>query len=155
MSKQREPIKLIQAKGKKHLTKAEIEQREQGELQPKNDSIKPPKYLTKEQKKRFKAIAKDLDALGIMGNTDCDALARYIIAEEMYIKITEKLSLEEISEDIVMFEKYIAFQDKYFKQCRAAANDLGLSISSRCKLVVPKADEPEKENKFTKYEQVV
>ncbi|MGN7308777.1 P27 family phage terminase small subunit, partial [Bacillus subtilis] len=34
-------------------------------------------------------------------------------------------------------------QDKFFKQCRQAASDLGLTISSRCKLVVPKKEEKE------------
>nr|WP_233099829.1 phage terminase small subunit P27 family [Bacillus velezensis] len=29
-------------------------------------------------------------------------------------------------------------QDKLFKQCRQASSDLGLTISSRCKLVIPK-----------------
>ena len=42
-------------------------------------------------------------------------------------------------------------QDKYYKQCRSAANDLGLSISSRCKLVVPKADSKPPENKFNRF----
>jgi len=37
---------------------------------------------------------------------------------------------------------------------RASANDLGLSISSRCKLVVPGANKEDtpKENKFKKFE---
>ena len=36
-------------------------------------------------------------------------------------------------------------QDKAFKQMRACANDLGLSLSSRCKLVVPDDDPNEYE----------
>ena len=32
---------------------------------------------------------------------------------------------------------YANLQDKFFKQARSAAGDLGLTISSRCKLVLP------------------
>ena len=168
MPNPKQPIQLIQAKGKKHLTKSEIEERTRGEVQPNTDNIKPPKYLTPPQKKRFRAIVKDLIALGIMGNTDCDALARYIIAEDMYIKITDKLAEAMESSDLYLdiddfdideymgalkaVEKYAGLQDKYFKQCRAAANDLGLSISARCRLVVPKAQEKPPENKFNKFQ---
>ena len=168
MPNPKQPIQLIQAKGKKHLTKSEIEERTSSEVQPKTDNIKPPKYLKPPQKKRFRAIVKDLIALGIMGNTDCGALARYIIAEDMYIKITDKLTEAMESSDLYLdmdnfdideymgalkaVEKYAGLQDKYFKQCRAAANDLGLSISARCRLVVPKAQEKPPKNKFNKFQ---
>ncbi len=151
MANQRQPIQLIEAKGRKHLTKAEIEQRKNTEVKPLADGVKPPKYLTKKQKKRFKTIAQDLTELGVMSRTDVDALARYIIAEELYISVTEKLSGEDVLDDIALLEKYSAVQDKYYKQCRSAANDLGLSISSRCKLVVPKADSKPPENKFNRF----
>ena len=168
MPNPKQPIQLIQAKGNKHLTKSEIEERTRSEVQPNTDNIKPPKYLTPPQKKRFRAIVKDLIALRIMGNTDCDALARYIIAEDMYIKITDKLTEAMESSDLYLdmddfdideymgalkaVEKYAGLQNKYFKQCRAAANDLGLSISARCRLVVPKAQEKPPKNKFNKFQ---
>lgn len=166
MPNPKQPIQLIQAKGKKHLTKAEIEGRTESEVQPNTDKIKPPKYLNKEQKKRFKAISKELISLDVMGNTDCDALARYIIAEEMYIKMTDRLTdsinhsesldctdnIDEYMSAVETVEVYAKLQDKYFKQCRAAANDLGLSISARCRLVVPKAPTKPPENKFNQFQ---
>lgn len=168
MPNPKQPIQLIQAKGKKHLTKSEIEERTRSEVQPNTENIKPPKYLTQSQKKRFRAVVKELIALEIMGNTDCDALARYIIAEDYYIKITNKLAESMESSDLYLdfddfdienymcaiksVEKYANLQDKYFKQCRAAANDLGLSISSRCRLVVPKAPPTPTKNKFEKFQ---
>ena len=47
MSKRREPIDLIIAKGKKHLTKEEIENRKNTELNVDaiKEKIKPPDYL--------------------------------------------------------------------------------------------------------------
>lgn len=38
-------------------------------------------------------------------------------------------------------------QDKLFKQCRQASSDLGLTISSRCKLVIPKKDDDKPKSK--------
>lgn len=166
MPNPKQPIQLIQAKGKKHLTKSEIEERTRSEVQPNTDNIKPPKYLTPPQKKRFRTIVKDLIALEIMGNTDCDALARYIIAEDMYIKITERLTealnsseslegsedIDGYSDAVAAVNYYAKLHDKYFKQCRSAANDLGLSISARCRLVVPKAPAEKPKNKFDKFQ---
>jgi hypothetical protein len=42
-------------------------------------------------------------------------------------------------------------QDRYFKQAQTAAAALGLTISSRCKLAVPKGAEEPKPNKFSKF----
>ena len=151
MPKQKQPIKLLQAKGKKHLTKAEIAERESGEVAPVTDGIAPPEYLSEAQARRFDELAADLIALGIMGKTDCDALARYLIAEEMYVFLTGELNNPERKDDIYLLEKYSNLQDKYFKQCRAAASDLGLTITSRCRLVVPKADDKPKVNKFNSF----
>ena len=44
-----------------------------------------------------------------------------------------------------MREKDILIQqDKLFKQCRQTATDLGLTITSRCKIVLPKTKEEKK-----------
>ena len=56
MVRPREPIKLIQAKGKKHLTKDEIEKRTNEELDVNLKNIKPPTYLTAAEKKTFEQI---------------------------------------------------------------------------------------------------
>lgn len=149
----RQPIELIQAKGAKHLTKAEIKERQESEIKPIADNITAPDYLTKKQKQIFDMLASQLIKLKIMGETDVDALARYIIANDFYINAVKKMRSSEIKNDPVRFEAWAKMQERYFKQCRAAANDLGLTISSRCKLVVPdRKAEMEKENKFKKFE---
>jgi hypothetical protein len=51
MAGQRQPTDLVVMKGKKHLTKAEIEARKNAEVVAPNDKVKPPAYLTPEQKK--------------------------------------------------------------------------------------------------------
>lgn len=153
MSGTRQPIDLLIAKGKKNLTQAEIQERRDREIKPLTDNIVAPDYLSKKQKEEFNKIADQLIKLKIMGETDNDALARYIIAKDLYVKLSKQITRAEILRNPVLLDKYLKNQDKLFKQCRASANDLGLSISSRCKLVVPATkDPPKKTNKFSKFE---
>ena len=153
MAGQRLPIELVQARGSKHLTKAEIQERREREIKPIADNIVAPGYLTKKQKDDFYTIADQLAKLKILGETDVDALARYITAKDMYENAVKQMRKTEVRNNPITFEKWLNVQDKLFKQCRASANDLGLSISSRCKLVVPEANkETPKENKFKKFE---
>ena len=153
MAGQRLPLEVVQARGSKHFTKAELEERREREIKPITDNIIAPTYLTKKQKDEFYKIADQLKKLKILGETDVDALGRYIIANDFYINAVKKMRSTEVKNNPILFEKWAKIQDKYFKQCRASANDLGLSISSRCKLVVPEAKkETPKENKFKKFE---
>lgn len=153
MAGQRLPLELVQARGSKHLTKAEIQERQEREIKPIADNIIAPAYLTKKQKDEFYKIADQLKKLKILGETDVDALARYITAKDMYENAVKQMRKKEVKNDPLLFDKWLSIQDKLFKQCRASANDLGLSISSRCKLVVPEANkETPKENKFKKFE---
>ena len=139
MAGQRQPIDLLLIKGNKNLTKKEIEERKATEVKAPSDKVKPPAYLPSNLKREFKKIADELMQIGIMTNLDVDALARFLIAKNMYVKISSQLiDLDPLSEK---FETLIAHQDKFFKQSRQSAMDLGLTISSRCKLVIPKNDE--------------
>lgn len=153
MAGQRLPIELVQARGSKHLTKTEIKERQEREVKPVTDNIVAPDFLTKKQKDEFYSIAEKLKKLKIMGETDVDALGRYITAKDMYENAVKQMRKTEVKNNPFVFERWLKIQDKLFKQCRASANDLGLSISSRCKLVVPEAKkETPKENKFKKFE---
>lgn len=152
MAGQRQPVELVIANGKKHLTKAEIEERRAREVQPLAGDIVAPAYLTKKQKDEFYKLADQLKRLKIMGETDVDALGRYVTAQYFYENAVRKLRSKEVKNDPELFETWLKIQEKMFKQARASANDLGLSISSRCKLVVPETTAPEKENKFKKFE---
>lgn len=153
MAGQRQPIDLVIAKGKKHLTKAEIEERRNTEIKPLTGDITPPVFLTKKQKDEFNKISGQLQELNIMSETDVDTLARYVVANTLYVNAVRKLRSKEVRNDPELFESWLKIQEKMFKQARACANDLGLSISSRCKLVVPATEKnEEKPNKFKKFE---
>lgn len=147
MARPRQPIDLVAFKGKKHLTKAEIEERKAQEVKAGNNKVKPPSYLSKELKREFKKIADELLDIGIMTNLDVDALARFLLAKKMYLDVTNTLLdirpvvFDEETETYSANPDYadlLVSQDKLFKQSRAAASDLGLTISSRCRLVMPK-----------------
>jgi len=153
LSGQRQPIELVIAKGKKNLTKAEIQERRDREIKPIVDDITAPSYLTKKQKDEFYKLANQLQKLKIMGETDVDTLARFIIANDFYINAVKQLRKSEVKNDPIAFENWSRIQERYFKQCRSTANDLGLSITSRCKLVVPATNDTQvKTNKFAKFE---
>ena len=154
MAGQRLPLEVVQARGSKHLTKAEIQERKEREIKPVTDDIIAPDYLTKKQKDTFYKLSFQLEKLKIMGETDVDALARYSVANDSYVHATKQLRKSEVKNDPMKYESWSKIQERNFKMVRASANDLGLSISSRCKLVVPganKEDKP-KENKFAKFE---
>lgn len=166
MGRARQPVDLLTYKGKSnHLTKKVIKERKEQEVKAPSDKVKPPSYLPTKLKKEFKKIASELVEIGIMTNLDNDALARFLMAQKMYIDVTDnlmkipsvidvpKIVENEFGEKVQDgmkeavnpdFSDILINQDKLFKQCRAAASDLGLTISSRCRLVMPKGNKDEK-----------
>ena len=97
MAGQRQPIELVIAKGKKHLTKAEIEERQRTEVKAAADKVTAPSYLTPSQKKTFKKIVKELRAIDLVSNLDVDALARLVIAQENYVAVTEEMKSQPLT----------------------------------------------------------
>ena len=172
MARPREPIELILAKGKSNLGKDTVEARRSSEVPPRTDEVEAPGYLTAAQKKHFVKLAKQLEKIKIMGETDVDTLARYVVAELNYeaaVKEQRKVERDRPKKDDPAYEvpadyygameTWLAVQEatdkrqeRYYKQASALARDLGLTISSRCKLVVPKTeDDKPKQDKFAKF----
>ena len=164
MARPRQPIDLVIAKGKKNLTKAEIEERRSSEVQPCTDDITAPPSLTAGQKKRFNKLAGQLQKIKIMGETDIEVLSRYVIAQENYERAVkdlraadrlhpkgEAVTLESLTAWVDSVEKIDKRLERYFKQAQTAASALGLTVSSRCKLQVPVKEEQPKVNKFAQF----
>lgn len=165
MAGPKQPIELVIAGGKKHLTKEEIERRRATEVQPCTDDLTPPSYLTAAQKRQFDRLAGQLKKIKIMGETDTDTLARFITAQSLYEQAVKDLRTiqrerpkaeEATAEALIvwaeMLDKLDKRIDRYFKQAQTTARDLGLTISSRCKLQVPTKEEDEKPvNKFSRF----
>ena len=162
MAGSRQPIELVIAKGKKNLTKAEIAERRASEVAPCADDLAAPSYLTAAEKKRFAKLAEQLNKIKIMGETDTETLARYVTAQGLYeqtVRDLRKLQKarpkdsdpETLMTWVEMLDKLDRRLDRYFKQAQGAATALGLTISSRCKLVAPVAPEEPKVNKFAQF----
>lgn len=148
MGRIREPIALLEAKGRSHLTKAEIEERRAREPDAPDDDLVAPDYLTKKQREEFDHIAHELKRIGIIGNVDNEALARYIVLKDQYIMLTKQIKKLSPIDNIDEYDKMNRSQIRCFNAVRSAANDLGLTISSRAKLVMPELPEEKPENKF-------
>lgn len=133
----REPADLIRAKGKAHLSEEEYQTRKNSELQVPFTDVEPPDFLTEAQKEKFQYIATMLLALGIMTELDTDCLARYVLSHDLYLEYTTKLMHVIASGDITELRTIQTMQDKAFKQAQSSARDLGLTITSRCKIIVP------------------
>ena len=170
MSGPRRPMELnlAIAKSGKHWTKEEIERRRSQELNlPKPKTLKAPKWLDPEAKKLFGYYAKLLLAFpeGIVSELDTGTLARYCDCELSYAEASRqkrffldecrqlRVQAEEDSAKATEFsscEAYAAAQKqvdywsgqmaRFEKICRGCAADMGLTITSRCKLVVPQVE---------------
>lgn len=161
-------LNLAVAKGGKHWTKAEIERRQSQELKlPKPRMLKAPKWLDPEARKLFSHYAKLLLAFpeGIVSELDTGTLARYCDCELSYAEASRQklFFLDECRQlrvqaesdgktatDFAGCEAYAAAQKqvdywsgqmaRFEKICRGCAADMGLTVTSRCKLVVPQVE---------------
>lgn len=149
MPRSKEPIDLVMLKGNKHLTKNEIEERKNSEVNADTDNIFAPTSLrTKKQKERFDYLSEQLLNCNILTNLDVEGLARYILLEEQYNKITKIISKTDILSDD--YDKLLIKQTKIFNMLNKSSNELCLNIISRCKVSIPKPVEKQV-NKFDKF----
>lgn len=147
----KEPIALIQAKGKSHKTKAEIAERQAREVKPLSEGIAPPSQLTSKQKKKFSELAAMLSEWKVLSATDCEALARYVGAVDEYWVCVKILRKKEIRSSVESYGEWSDRLDKWDKMCGRLEAKLGLTPVDRAKLSAPvKAEEP-KVNRFAKF----
>lgn len=136
----KQPVDVIVARGRTHLTRAEKERRkaEESTVPPHLRSVDVPDYLLQwpdlvQEFDNYADMLHDLMPLNF-GQPDADCLARYIISEHLFESLTSKLVELDSIEDIKALQ---VAQDKAFKQAHTSATALGLTVTSRCKLVVP------------------
>ncbi len=147
----RQSLKVLEGNGRKHLSKAERAKRAAQEVEtdvPKQ--IRPPQYLQPALKEQFRAIAKQLKDIGLLSTLDYDTLARYLLAQQSYLAATQKVfALQKAaSVDLDALNVATKIQERFFKQAQACANDLGMTITSRCRLVLPEGAKKPEESEF-------
>lgn len=152
MSGRRQPTDVVKANGRKHLSQAEEAERRAGEVRlPRPKKLKAPDWLPEYLKPEFKALAKQLLAADMgIAQLDADSLGQYIIARRQYVAASRQVQDFLDQEKVEEAAGWSSLQEKYFKQARACAGDMGLTLSSRCKLVVPRGGEedPDYSNPF-------
>lgn len=138
MAGKRQPTDVIIANGRKHLSKAEEAERRSKEISlPPAKTARPPKWLPEELRKDFRAIGKQLIGAGIYTDLDADTLGRYLVAHRQWLAATEQAQIYLEDSDAEGADAWGRIQERYFKQARNCANDMGLTVTSRCRLVVP------------------
>ena len=146
----RQPLSVIEGKGRSnHITKAEAKKRRKQEelARGSTEGIEAPAHFSAEQKEEFYETANRLIELGIFSNLDVDNLERYIDSKTQYRKVTQ--AMNEIDNPAIddatmkMYSDLRINRATFFTECRNAAGDLGLSITSRLSLVIPKVEEEE------------
>lgn len=142
MAGKRQPTELVVANGRKHMTRAEEDARRDAEVRvPPPEKAKPPKWLPKELRREFKALGSQLLAVGLYTDLDADNLGRYLIAHREWLAATAEVqaALNAVPRSVEAVDAWGKIQERYFKQARNCANDMGLTVSSRCRLVLPAA----------------
>lgn len=139
----KQPIALIEAKGKSHLTKAQKEKRKDEEVKVPSGKIEAPDYLDGPQRRKFDEYAGLLKRINDENNgdyfteLDVECLARYILSQDLYLAYTNEL-IQAAGKNIETVKAIQLVQNRAFTQAHQSAASLGLSITSRCKIVIPK-----------------
>ena len=93
-----------------------------------------PAYLPEELTARFEALAPELRAAGLLTSGDVDLLAKYLIAEHEYLRVTNKVTAAISRGDAQDAAAWVGIQDKLLRQCVTAGAEFGLTPSSRHRL---------------------
>lgn len=147
MPRKRQPTAVVKANGRKHLSRAEENARQASEIQtPETKQVRCPSWLPEEHRKEFLSLAKQLMALHIFCKLDRDTLGMYLVARQHWLDAGAHFELALAEGDTKAAGSWSRTQNTAFSQCRACAADLGMTITSRCRLVVPKTDSEDEDD---------
>lgn len=129
-----------------HRSKKEIEQRisTEAKTMSRTDSINAPTYLIlPSEQEEFVRLAGLLASRGMFDvELDEGTLARYVQVQRSYLALTDRLNVaEQNGANSTELARLQRMQDTAFKQCRACAADLGLTVTARAKLSIPAQDD--------------
>lgn len=125
------PAKATGARSR-HETKDETNSRREieNDIRGEGSGPVPPQHLTKEQKKIFRSVVRELKASDMLGSLDAYILATFAIAVDRmtYIETEINADPQKIANDRLMKAK-----DKYTKDFYRCCTELCLSPQSRAK----------------------
>lgn len=138
MSGRRQPTDVVAANGRKHMSRAEEDQRRDAEVHvPPPEEVTPPKWLSKRFHEEYREIGEILLASGLYAELDRDVLAQYFVSRDRWINADRQAAKAIRTKDEKMAKEWTGIQASYFKQARQCAESMGLSVTSRCRIVVP------------------
>lgn len=150
----RQPLEVLMANGRKHLSRTEIAERLGGSVKGEGNikRLMAPEWLPKSQRAEFSRVAAAVVKLmpTLVARTDAEVIATYCMARQEWMTATARANQALTSGNIDEADAWGRIQDRYFKQVRACANDLGMTITSRCRLVIPEGARKPEENPFEK-----
>lgn len=151
MPGKRQPTALVKANGRKHLSKSEEAQRMAAEPKVEApDMITPPKKLPKRFHPEFLEIARILLSSGLYTDLDRDVLGQYFVLRSRWEAADKKAAAAIRAGDEKTAQIWTSVQNTYFRQAHKCGESMGLTVSSRCRLVVPEGarHEAEDQNPF-------
>lgn len=136
----RRPTDVLKANGRKHMTQAEEDARRDQEVHvPPPERAEPPAWLMKRFHREFHEIGEILRLAGLYAELDRDVLGQFLVSRDRWVRADKLASTAIRAKDEKLAREWTGVQSSYFKQCRQCAEAMGLSVSSRCRLVVPPA----------------
>lgn len=140
MPGKRQPTAVIEAAGKKHLSRPEADERRDREVRvPPPEQAVPPKWLPKRFHREFREMGEILLSAGLYADLDRDVLGQYFLSRERWLKADKKAYAAIQADDEKLAREWTGVQGTYFRQARQCAESMGLSVTSRCRIVVPAA----------------
>lgn len=140
MAGKRQPTALVEANGKKHLTRAEADSRRDQEVYvPPPEQVQPPKWLPKKLCGEYLEISEILLTAGLYSELDRDVLGQYFLARERWLRADKRAAAAIRTGDEKQAREWAGVQGTYFKQARQCGEAMGLSVTSRCRIVLPPA----------------
>ena len=138
------PQNVIEMRDRSHQTKAEKAARLASEPQAdKVKQVRAPVWLPEHLREDFSKLGHELNEGDLLSKLDFDILARFLMSRDAWIAAHRKARDALDMDDAKEAGTWSRGARTYFDQCQQCASSMGLTISSRCRLVVPKPPEDE------------
>lgn len=151
MGRRAQPIEALKKKGKTHLTRKQIREREEAEarLKAPANAVKPPTWMDMDGRRIWKRLAPYLLSKDLLTNVNLDSLAILCNALARQAECALALQTEGLVIDAPnggrMQNPYVLVEKKYTDTVRQYAGEFGLTPATLAKLARAGADEEPKD----------
>lgn len=141
MPGKRQPTEVVEANGRRHLDRGGEDTRRDREVHvPPPDEAAPPRWLPKRLHREYREIGEILRSAGLYAELDRDVLGQYFLSPGSLAAGGQAGRGSHPGPGMRnLAREWTGVQGTYFKQARQCAEAMGLSVTSRCRIVVPAA----------------